>query len=350
MQYEYLSIYKISGLTLAPDSGDTELYANADGSFKAILSGNINSYCNEIDRSKALGYLMLRGMVGQDQGKDQTSILESEIAKIRESRNKEINSAAILIINAKGAIDANLTEQSNETADYIIGFDVFDKKQITTTYNHDVNAVLAALFLAAESENLQIIKVCQDAYLINPQGKPIYSISFSLSGEAYCSSRTTPGFIEKAQSLSCGLISEKYLPRVISLLMQAISKENDKFRRFIFAWSALEILINQVFSTYEKMFISKIVESAPSNYTEKYFSRINDVMKDKYRLTDKFVIITACFSENGADDDIALFKNIKEIRNNLFHGSIVDENTLPINDTVTLLKKYLGSHISRKPD
>ena len=133
------------------------------------------------------------------------------------------------------------------------------------------------------------------------------------------------------------------------LLVQAISKDNDKLRRFISGWSALEILINKVFSEYEKLFIQNLIGTAPTGHTQRYFDRIRNVMQGKYRITDKFVILVACLGDNESiESDIESFEFIKEKRDSLFHGNVIDESSLPINEIVILLKKYLARHIDKK--
>jgi hypothetical protein len=133
------------------------------------------------------------------------------------------------------------------------------------------------------------------------------------------------------------------------LLIQAISRDTDKLRRFISGWSALEILVNKVFSEYEKLFIQNLIGTAPTGHTQRYFDRIRYVMQDKYRITDKFVIVVACLGENeSTESDIDDFESIKEKRDSLLHGNLIDESSLPINETIRLLKKYLSRHIDTK--
>ena len=72
--------------------------------------------------------------------------------------------------------------------------------------------------------------------------------------------------------------------------------------------------------------------------------RIKDVMKDKYRLTDKFVLI-ASFLSNEIEEDIESFKSMKKLRDDIFHGKEFNEETLPVEDARKLAAKYLKSHM-----
>ena len=56
-------------------------------------------------------------------------------------------------------------------------------------------------------------------------------------------------------------------------------------------------------------------------------------MRDKYSLSDKFVVLSIFLSEEyDADSDIKKFKEIKRIRDSLFHGDEVSEDSLPNHD------------------
>jgi hypothetical protein len=136
------------------------------------------------------------------------------------------------------------------------------------------------------------------------------------------------------------------LSRVYKLLIQAISRDNDELRRFIFGWSALEILINKVFSEYEKQFVQNLLGAHPANHTLRYFDRVREVMEGKYRMVDKFIIVAACIGNNGFETDIQNFIKIKKIRDTLLHGEVINEKSLPISETVGLLQKYILRHTS----
>lgn len=91
MQYKYIAAYKIRGLIHDPNKGDVEIYtAPNDLSFKAILTGNVDNYCYELDRARALGYQMLRGFAGKLKSKDQKSEIEKKIDEIRKRRQKKL--------------------------------------------------------------------------------------------------------------------------------------------------------------------------------------------------------------------------------------------------------------------
>lgn len=151
--------------------------------------------------------------------------------------------------------------------------------------------------------------------------------------------------VEATRVYSTVLTNERGLERVSSLFVQSMDLEYDDFRRFILGWSALEILINKVFRDYERAFVDELVSGASVHGASRYFTRITEVMKDKYTLVDKFSVIAAVLAGESSDADIENFKRIKKIRDNLFHGQDAPETPLPKAELQALLNKYFRSHL-----
>ncbi len=349
MKYRYVTVYQLRGLIHNPDRGDVNLYIKEGvPSVRAILTDKLDEHCYELDRAQSVGYLMLKSLFGQRESKDLRVEVETEICRIRERRNKDIEGSEKFIFIAEGETNPDLSKPNRETDDYSLGVGLISKEIIAESYSDQLHTLLVALCLSTKHEIIEVKKVTGDVYLINERGKPIYSFDFSGSGENYSSRRTTDEVITEAQGQSIKLMSERNLNRVYELLIQAVSRDNDRLRRFMFSWSALEILIHKVFLAYEKKFIENLTGADPAKHTQRYFDRIRDVMKDKYRLTDKFVVVASGIGDDSIETDLEMFVKIKNIRDALFHGDRVDDETLPISETVKLLKKYLRRHINGK--
>lgn len=291
---------------------------------------------------------MLRGFAGQPASAETQLELENHINRIRENRKKQLGTSEALVFIAEGEVEADLSRPSVDRGDYILGFDVVSKEQITESLSTEVNAILTGLCLSAEHEALQLRRLDGDVYLVGESDKPMYSLGISISGEAYSSRQTTDEVVEKTRKHSLSLPIDSSLSRVYKLYIQGVSRENDALRRFLFSWSALEILINKVFSEYEKLFIQNLLGTDPINHTQRYFDRIRDVMKGKYRIMDKFIVIAACIGKDSVETNIEEFGKIKNIRDTLLHGEIMDEKSLPVAETVRLLWKYMRYHLDAK--
>ena len=78
--------------------------------------------------------------------------------------------------------------------------------------------------------------------------------------------------------------------------------------------------------------------------------RIKGVMKDKYRLTDKFVAVAAALFSGAPDseieDDFKRFSQLKQLRDSIFHGDEFSEMNLPVRELAALLRKYVLAHVT----
>jgi hypothetical protein len=334
MKFKYISLYQIRGLTHNPSESDIQLYSKENDtiSLKAVLTDKLDEYCYDIDRALSLGNFMLRGMVGQRAENEQ---IKENIEKIRENRKKKIEGEETLIFIGEGEAETEFTQPLKETDDYILGFDIIKKEDIVSLFKDDINSTLAALCLASERVPLQIKHTGGGVFLLNEQAKPIYSFSFTGSGEAYTSMPTTSELIKESQG-QIKAVSKREL-KVYRLLAKAISRDNDDLRRFMFGWAGLEMLIKIIFSEYEKVFVQKLLAADPTSQAGRYFKRIREVMNGKYNIVDQFVVVASCIATSSAEIDIQAFIRIKKIRDRFFHDTSGAEDILPVKGDVVHL-------------
>jgi hypothetical protein len=123
----------------------------------------------------------------------------------------------------------------------------------------------------------------------------------------------------------------------------------DRLKAFVSGWTALEILIEKSFKTYEQIFLSPLTNAEQPTLRERFLGRITDVMKDKYRLTDKFLAVAAVLFPAVADaevqEDYKKFCRLKGLRDSIFHGDEFSERDLPVHELAELLRKYLVAYI-----
>jgi len=153
--------------------------------------------------------------------------------------------------------------------------------------------------------------------------------------------------LEKSAELIGNLIKNKELQKklqsVLRLFTQSLEISQDKFRAFLFAWVAIEIFVNKIFASYEDKFISD-VKNHSSKGVNKFLDRVKSVMRDKYRLADKFTLIASFLSDN-IERDVNSFNEIKKQRDNIFHGQMFDEETLPVEEVRRLISVYVKKHL-----
>jgi hypothetical protein len=112
-------------------------------------------------------------------------------------------------------------------------------------------------------------------------------------------------------------------------LTSSLEKEEDQLRAFLAAWNALEIFINKVFSHYEQGLFKELKDGKPQLSWKQYLDRVQDVMRDKYRLADRFALVAFQLSPDDADNDYREFIEAKKRRDDLSHGQDVNETSLP---------------------
>ena len=76
------------------------------------------------------------------------------------------------------------------------------------------------------------------------------------------------------------------------------------------------------------------------------FTRFKDVMSDKYRLADKFLVIASVLDSAAAADDCAEFMRLKQFRDGLLHALDNPASPLPTDAVQKLVLKYMKLHLS----
>jgi hypothetical protein len=77
---------------------------------------------------------------------------------------------------------------------------------------------------------------------------------------------------------------------------------------------ALEVFVNKSFGIYAERSWDGLSADVSVPIRERYLKRIHEVMRDKYKLFDKFVIISAELDPAEADRDMEIFQRGKKLR------------------------------------
>ena len=85
-------------------------------------------------------------------------------------------------------------------------------------------------------------------------------------------------------------------------------------------------------------------EDAPAS-AKPVFERFRDVMSDKYRLADKFLVIISVLDPAAATIDASEFRRLKKQRDDLLHALDIFSAPLPTEDVQNLLLKYMKLHL-----
>ncbi len=346
MDYKYTVVYRLEGISNSNLDEDKLVYQDENLGITVVLTSDVNRHCLSIDRGLACASLLLRGMFGCEKMQELPTAIDSEIKKIQEERLSKKNSGAYAVIIISGRAELDIKENLHrETDEFSISFDAIDKESIRNQHKERINAIVASLAISTSPE-YHAEKIASGICFFDANDKPLYT--YTLQGGRARLILAKPVDLEKETEI-CRVIglsnANMQLKTPFRLLTQSLETTEDNLRAFMSAWSALEILTNKVFPVYEEKFIAGIVDDHNSHGVNNFLRRIKDVMKDKYRLTDKFSLV-ASFLSSEITADIELFKNIKKERDNISHGKEFDEEALPVEGARKLASKYLMNHMS----
>lgn len=348
MKYKHIQVFRVYGFS-NPVENEITFFQDSKLNVKAIFSHSLDDYCFEIDRRNAISSLIFtRHWAEKDKDKIPKAI-EEGIKRVQNDRKVKIRSGAAIVLAMEGEIENLRNSIEREFDEFTISIAELhdsDIKTITTTSIYAKHLLFTSLFLAA-NHSMDIKKVDSGLYLTNHENKIYYPISISLSTPNVFCSESLNEAVAKIKNYFDIVKKEKSLNKVYRLLSQAIDSNNDNLKSFIYSWTALEILINKIFNVYEKEFLNFLAKSSKLNASRFFICRISEIMKDKYKLHDKFVIITSFFKDEEAEIMSEQFKNVKKYRDKMFHGEDIEEATLPTDDVIKIIKIYLKAHIDK---
>ncbi len=292
---------------------------------------------------------MLKGIVGQRGPADFQTALASEVEEIKAERKKKVGAQAVLLFQAQGEIEASVKEPLHEHDTFIVTFDAVEKNRVRQLHQTDIEAMKVAVAFESDAPS-RFAYLTDGTYLLNDAGRPVYSISFSMSAEASVSTPLSEEAATRIGARYTALNKENDLDSVERLFSQMAEYGTDRLKAFLSGWAALEILIAKSFKSYEQAFLSPFTNAEQPTLRERFLTRIKFVMKDKYRLTDKFIAVTAVLFPNiedaEAERNYADFYKLKELRDSIFHGEPFSEKDLPVHEMAALLRKYVVARIA----
>lgn len=345
MDYIYTIIYRFEGISNTNLVEDKIVYQDDVLGITVILTNDINHHCLHLDNGLACASLIFRGMLADDRLQELPEAVEVELQKIQGARGSKKKSGAYAVINIEGSEELNINKKLHKETDrFRICFDAIDKNSLRNKHKEKVHSIVSSLSMCTGPEYHSEM-ISNGIHFVDENGKPLYT--FTVQGGRARIIIAKPIDIEKENEITKVIdlsISNQQVKTPFRLFAQSLETTNDELRAFISAWSALEIFTNKVFSIYEKQFIANIANDHSSHGVNQFLARIKDVMKDKYRLTDKFSLI-ASFLSNEIEEDIKLFKSLKNMRDIISHGQEFDEETLPVEDARKLAAKYLKNYI-----
>lgn len=348
MRYTYTAAWAVvGGVTLREDSLPIELASSENARF--TLTRDPDTLLAKVDEASAVGRLMLKGLVGQKGPADFQMALASEVQEIKTERKMKVGAQAVLLFQAHGEIKASVKEPLREHGTFIVTFDAIERDRVRQLHQTDIEAMKVALAFESDPPS-RFAYLADGTYLLNDAGKPIYSISFSISAEGCVSTPLSNEAAARIGARYAALNQENDFDSVERLFSEMADYGTNRLKAFMLGWAALEILIAKSFKSYEQAFLSPFTNADQPTLRGRFLARVKDVMKDKYRLTDKFIAVTAVLfpgiEDAEAERNYADFCKLKKLRDSIFHGEPFSEKDLPIHEMASLLRKYVVARIA----
>jgi hypothetical protein len=344
-KYRHTLVYKLDGVQLRVGYGEVEVVADTAAGFHAIVSTAPDDYCFEGDRWIAMANLRLNAIFSQPGLGITQERLEDELEKIRESRTSRFGTGPYLVLMRDDEVEGFSPEYEIETEDFVVCRGGPPRDILRQASSPHVLTALAALAVATGDVS-RIKEVSDTVVFFRSDGKPIYCYTLSATANAGVIRAVSEDALGSVEYWYRTIAHDRELERAVRLLVSSLQTEGDALRSFLHAWTALEILINKSFGSYEEQFFLELGEDHHPIARRQYLERMREVMRDKYRLTDKFRLIAALLSPTSADEDVKQVELAKKERDKLTHGQDVHEASLPVLIVQELVRKYIRLHLA----
>jgi hypothetical protein len=350
MTYTHLCAWRVIGGIGMPLGANTTALASGEGWSYSLIS-DIDAAFAVIDRGAAIGFLFLQGIFTPGQVGTLEERLAESIQDIQNSRRKMAGSFPVLLFSATGPIDVTLSHAAQQRDDYVVTFDAFDKVAIRQEFVQRHRAMQLALALASKTR-VRFDEATAGTYCTNADGHTVYSLNFSgARADLIVASPLDPDAAKTIAQRFDFLSTGAELDSAVRLYADMSIYGRESFRAFLSGWTALEILINKTFKELEEHFFSSLDIPHQREMSVKFLAGVRKTMEGKQSLVDRFTLVSSVLLPTqvaeAAESDLSTFKRIKKLRDEIAHGSTIDEDGLPIDELSQLLLKYLAARTER---
>ncbi|MBA2588717.1 MAG: hypothetical protein H0U98_08850 [Alphaproteobacteria bacterium] len=335
-----------------PAGHDTVVLATLENpQLAAALTTNVEPHFGHVDKSAAIAAQLLKGVFNPEEAVTGSfdERLAAEIEQRRAERAKQNLRGVFAIFEGAVEVEPNF-DAYRDTENFGIAIDAFDKAAVRELFRPNQDAIISGLILSVPpGMDRKCEKLAQVVYLKDAASKVIYALSMGGGAvDAYTAGQLTDQAISDSGNLTGMLAADTVLTRSVSLLVASMEIGRDELEAFLIAWSALEIFVNASFkATYGQRWLQIMRQGAPQS-AEPVFDRLADVMKDKYRLADKFLIIASVLNGVNAATDEKEFRRLKDVRDTLLHTYERTTSPLPTAGVQALTQHYLRLHLLDK--
>ena len=340
--YEFVSVHRVVGLTTAGLETDQSIGLD-DPAAKAVLTINPQRYLAAVDRSKAVGNLAIRAMVGQ-RGEGEIQKLLDEIVQTIASERAKAHSlpAACIVVCVSGRTTTIDGVTASDLGDSVLAFRAVDKEAIKARHHALVRDVLTATALVVDQTTLDVVPIAEGVALTLPDGRPLHSVTISGSAKLSSARPVADADLAAIGSIFRQLRATPSLSTPSRLLADALRSGDDDLQGFVLAWAGLEILIKKHTSGFEDgQWIAKLgADWQPA--AQSLHDGFTSAGRKNYRLLEQ---LEALLFIRRAADRTELLKDVAEIKNQirepLFHQGTIPKVGFPTERVVRLTRRLM---------
>ncbi|MCB1634902.1 MAG: hypothetical protein KDI51_09955 [Xanthomonadales bacterium] len=308
------------------------------------VSSNIEHVPRQHFRSKVICNSLLRSYFVSGE-KWSADIVERDTSEMIQEIENDTNGRCVLTILYTEQVNRPAPSSMANTGEYAIAVENAPiRSDNSRPYDRITQSALTAFSLSLKNP-FKACEVFKSSYYIDESDAEIYICRFTASASAMGISPLSEDLAVNLEQWYKLLSASTETDSPSRLLSLSLLQEQEPLSSFLSAWTGLEILVNKTFTYFEGL-----VPQAIEPHSKAIALRVKEIMKDKYKLSDKFSLVSEQLSPNDAESDQRDFQTIKKIRDSLIHGFSTDCAALPVEETRNLLRKYLLRHLPRLGD
>lgn len=347
MLVRYISVWKLHGASrLEGEEQSLELARFDRPNLSAILTSDPEPHCFEVDQANACATQILKAVFAPDKEGSPEERIAAEQDEVAERRRRKFEKGLFLVFIGEAQVTDPDFRLRRDLDGFAICFDAIDKDALRDKFQHLIRTVITATQLSLDLNWSHRVERVGDAiYLFDADhGKRIYTFTEKVGpARASLAGIMDVNRIETANKSIKGILENAYISKSMNLLVKSTNHGASELQAFISAWSALEIFINTAFKNRYKQKWYDAIEEGASLASRRAFERFKNVLKDKYRLSDRFLVVSDMLIPDEAVKDAEEFNRLKKIWDDFLHGSEVD-SALPTEAIQRLHLKYMKAH------
>lgn len=252
----------------APD--ETITLVELSSQTHASVLSSLDDACQDAEKAPAVAQLLFTGLGGIEKMADRNERIARLVDERAKLREKKRQTSPYLLVRCSGTSRLISMRHMKDLENMVVAFDALDESAIRRGADQAVAATLIAL--ASELPDLGIEKVLTATVGYLEDERPLYSFGVEAGSPRLTVNKTlSPDMITSVSRRANALASpsEDETPRAQRLLLSSLQETEDRLRAFLFAWTALEVLLSKVFSQHRER-VSQLLSDGQPVAVQKY--------------------------------------------------------------------------------